>query len=114
MSMFTASVGPLLAGHRPVGGERREQLGPPGVQGPGEAQEFRDLGVGAVVQDLPEPVLGVPQVAAAPVEQHQFLGDDPRLGQLPRWVAQHQGGLELGPLPLFSVVNDRRSNLRPR
>jgi len=97
--MFTASVGLLLAGHLPVGGERGQELVLPGVQRASEAMELWGVGAGAAVQDLPELVLGVSEVVAALVEQHELLGDDPRLCELSGRVTQDQGVLQLGPLP---------------
>jgi len=82
------------------GGERGEQLWLPGVEGAGEAEEFGDLGAGAAVQDLPEPMFRVESVAAALIEQHQLLGDDPGVGELPGWVTEHEGVLNTRPLPL--------------
>jgi hypothetical protein len=45
ISMFIASVGPLLAAHRPVGvnaDHSGEELGPPGLQRPRKPEELRD------------------------------------------------------------------------
>ena len=82
------------------GGERGEQLGLPGVQGAGETPEVGGFGAGAAVQNFLEPMLGVGEVVAALVEQHQLLGDHRGVGELAGRVTEDAGVLEFGPLPL--------------
>jgi hypothetical protein len=64
-----------------AGVEVGQQLGAPGVDGAGQSLEFVDAGVGAVGEPGVEMLFGAGPVGAA-VEQAQFLGGDPGLGQL--------------------------------
>ena len=79
-----------------AGVEVGEQLGPPGVDGAGQAVELGDVGVGAVHQPPVQPPLGVVAGLGA-VHQPQVLGGDPGGGDLPVDVADVEPGQQ--PVP---------------